>query len=387
MNRARSSTVRRPSRLLGPLAGLALVIAGAVPAVGSGAQAAAIEPTEGCVTDGAAYQFCGTAGTATDTLLFDDVAAKLGRTVKGDKVRIAMYTWKWGAHPGLEAEVVSADRRGVNIKVLLGSKAEKNKKAYKKFVKALGAKDVRYCGATDNGACLSREPGPGLMHAKFVTIRSGASTRVIQLSSNVTAGQFAKAQNSITVHDDPVLHDAYFSYWKQMAKKKWAWSDAQQEQAGAPGVDMRKAYFFPRAKEDPLVRVINNNSCDAEGDQIRLAVSQDIRPALVKAVQAAHRRGCFVRVTASTQAAANSILNAPGNRINAKNVQVMAQSHNKIAYLRETQGGQLLETVFTGSHNSNNHSLRRANDVMLRVRNPWVAQTYRDYLLTRLKQA
>ncbi len=374
----RAAWRRRTTRPALLVAGSTLAVVGAFGAV------TANPPTShaavpGCETSGV-YEVCVTTGGPSNPILFDEVTKKIGRTVKGDTVRIAMYTWKWNAHVGLQNAVTAADNRGVNIKLLLGSKAEKNKSAYRKFVKRLGTKNVLFCGATGNGACLSRERGPGLMHAKFVTIRSAGTTSVVTLSSNVTSGQFTKSQNSITVNGDSALHAAYRSYWKQMAKKKWAWSDAQQERAGS--ADMRKAYFFPRAKADPLVRVIDNNACDAEGDQVRMAISQDVRPALVKALQNAKRRGCFIRVAVSTTSAQKSVLDAPGNNFTTANVQVVPNNHNKIAYLREMQGGVLLETVFTGSHNANNHALRRANDVMLRVRNPWVARVYRELLLS-----
>lgn len=274
------------------------------------------------------FQMCWTTGGEVKLDLFYDAARRVDAAPAGSTVRVAMYQWHTGIEDPLLNALAAAHNRGVDVKVLLGNASGHNDSdvpganpgAGDTLRANLGTTNVLYCtAAADNKACLRRDTSsPGLMHAKFVLIRHPSGhVEVTTLSSNITYGQYQKAQNSLSVVGDTPLYDAYLGYWNRMANKDWgSWtSDSDLGRDGSWG---NKAYFFPRASGDPIASIIDGKSCAGSGEQIRILSSDDdFRPSLRTALQNAKRRGCFVRITYAKEAAKSSILNSANNNITA----------------------------------------------------------------------
>ncbi|MCG8150493.1 hypothetical protein GUY44_08385 [Pimelobacter simplex] len=373
-----------------------LGLLGATVAVGSTVALAATAPQAQaagqCAVTNANYQMCWTDGADSNTLLFQKAAERIAVAPAGSTIHVAMYQWHNLTNDPLFDALRQAVIDGKPVKVLLGNKSGVNDPAKDgagaKIQGAVGAGNVFWCtAAQQNEACLQRsETSPGLMHAKFVLIKYPTGrTEVITFSSNITSGQYGRAQNSLAVFGDVALYDAYYGFWDRLVQKKWlGWTtDGDLGRDGSFGGN--KAYFFPRAAGDPMASIIDGKHCAGDGEQIRILSSDDdLRPTMRTAIQKAKTRGCFIRITVTSETIKSAILNAPGNNLTGSNINVNGEVHSKVVYIRArtSASSALSEVVFTGSHNLGQYALRYADDVMVRTQEPTVTAAYRTYVMS-----
>ncbi len=196
------------------------------------------------------YSTSGRSGSERDLTLENKAIELIQRTPRGSTIRIAIYNF---TRNRVADAIIDAHRRGVDIRVIAGQDAS----AVRYLQSNLPKDRVILC---QGGGCL----GSKINHNKFMVIspwRRGIEYIVMQSSANFTAVQLTQENDMVVIYDDEELHEAYFSYWKDMAR------DIQnvhyyREEYGSTGV---RAHFFPRNAADQRTGYLDPN-CEALDD-------------------------------------------------------------------------------------------------------------------------
>jgi hypothetical protein len=326
----------------------------------------------GCSRTGS-YTVCLTdPNGANDTAIVAEIVRQVEATGSGDTIRAAVYYWSLdGSVAPLADALVAAERRGVDVRAVLGTRSDRrslNDPVMGKLRVAGAA--VRQCAA----ACLPNASGTreGPTHNRFFLIEKNGSPTVLVTSFSFVGEQTTQAHNLLGVHGDHWLFDFYTAYWNRLYVKTWAgWTD---EDKGATG-SLGRAWVFPR-DADPVAQQLAQISACAEGDRVLVghANFQYQRPEVRAELDRIQELGCEVRVVVREGPTAS-----PGwleEKLGSANVRIHDAHRNKYIVAEAQFGETHRAVVWTATHNLNGNSLKHADDNLLRVVDQGVADLY-----------
>jgi hypothetical protein len=157
-------------------------------------------------------------GTVADTSLEDHALSLINATPPGAQITFAFRDYN---RPGVTAALIAARDRDVRVDGVIDG-GERNRRAVRDLVAALGPDHVVVCGTPDftYHSCIADTESPSLMHNKFLTFSRLADGRehvVLQTSMNFLAPEQHHVYNDmVEITGDRALHDAYVSYLFQL---------------------------------------------------------------------------------------------------------------------------------------------------------------------------
>ncbi|QCX76576.1 hypothetical protein C9F11_14525 [Streptomyces sp. YIM 121038] len=330
--------------------------------------------------------------------------------VEGSTIKVAVYH-VWEA-PIVEA-LVGAHKRGVNVQILLDSTSKTDRPdntAYATLVNELGANRTKSSFVTlcpPNKSCLGDPKyGKSIMHNKFWLFSEvkGARDVVVQTTSNSTPSAHTKFFNdALLLPDNPAMYDAFSEYFTDMVGRNWEAWDYRTASSGR-----YKAYFFPRVgtvnETDTMYSVLNNVSCtykDARGvkrsTKVRASIFKITRKQIADKLVALQKAGCSVDLVYAETDSAKSQNGRPGtweglhkpggpalrcfndDRDPLRPGQKLVTPyiiHSKYVLIDGKYDGKVKKVSFTGSQNYTAPALRENDELIVKVDDDAVHNTY-----------
>jgi hypothetical protein len=310
-----------------------------------------------------------------DTTIVDELARRIGQAKQGDTVRAAAFelTLHETVAPLTEA-LVDAERRGVDVGVVVGSRSgesDSSGEAIAKLERA-GAK-VEQC----DGTCLPTASGEGRgpHHNRFVLIDRGGAPTVLVTSFNFRRGHAEQAHTMLGVHGDRELFDFYQGFWDRLYSGDWKGWDQQDKSVST---DLARAWVFPRSGDPVADQLGGITGCD-EGDRVLVAHAnfQPNRPEVRAELDRVQGLGCQVRVLLT-----DKDTNDPewiGNRLGDANVRIHPDYRGKLILAEARFGDRHRTVVWTGTHNLTANSVTQTDDNVIGVEDAGVAEVYSAY--------
>ncbi len=322
--------------------------------------------------------------------IINRVDSAIASTPKGSTIRIA--TWAIDV-PKTTDRLVAAHRRGVNVRMVLNHKADSAQ--LRRLQRVLGT-DIQarsYAVACRNGCRGSKLSA---MHSKFYLFsQAGRASKVVMVSSaNLSRGGIFKGWNDLfTVVNNHKLYVGFRDVFTQMRTSQPA--KTPYRVVTTPGGKFQ-ARFYPRPgdgtrKTDPVYQDLTRVRCNGTGPGTGINGRTVIRVSmfywtglrgevLARKLLALDNAGCIVKV----------IYGAPSTRVSAilrhrgkhdgidvrdsrydlnQDGAVDERVHTKYMMVSGVFGTNRAGSfVWTGSANWTKASLRRADEVTLRIR-------------------
>ncbi|MGA4841949.1 phospholipase D-like domain-containing protein [Streptomyces sp. G45] len=331
----------------------------------------------------------------------------------GSTIKVAVYH-VWEA-PIVEA-LVKAHQRGVHVQLLLDSTSRTDRPentAYRTLADALGTSRAKPSFVTlcpQDKSCLG-DPrhGKSIMHNKFWLFSQvkGARNVVVETTSNATPSAHTKFFNdALVLPENPAMYDAFSDYFDDMVRKDWRSWDYRTVSNGR-----YKAYFFPRAgtlnETDTMYSVLNNVSCtykDARGVQratkVRASIFKITRQQIADKLVALKKKGCSVDLVYAETDSAQSQGGIPGtwealHQRGGPSVRCFNDDrdplrpgqrlttpyiiHSKYVLIDGKYDGKINKVSFTGSQNYTAPALRENDELIVKVDDDAVHDTYRKH--------
>ncbi|WP_158299674.1 phospholipase D-like domain-containing protein [Glycomyces paridis] len=353
---------------------LAMAAVGAVLAA-TAVPAPAAAAATGCERTGD-YTVCRTDPKGgKDASIVDELVRQIDATRKGDTVRAAVYQWTLEPRIAPLADaMVEAERRGVDVRAVVGQRADKpaaNDPVIRRL-KGAGVK-VHQC----EGGCLPNAAGTrkGPDHNRFFLIDRGGSPTVLVTSFSFTKSHLKQAHNLLGVHGDQRLYDFYEGFWNRLYSEDWdGWTDKNKSTTG----DLARAWVFPRGDDAVAGQLKEITGC-GDGDRVLVghANFQSNRPAVRAQLDRIQGLGCQVRVVVLD--AKTSHPKWVEEKLGASNVRVHPYSRNKFIVAEAQFGDRHRAVVWTGTHNLQGNAMKNVDDNVLRVADQGVADLYASY--------
>ncbi|WP_049574071.1 phospholipase D-like domain-containing protein [Nonomuraea sp. SBT364] len=302
----------------------------------------------------------------------------VGRTPAGARIQIAHFVMSGTDGRDFADALIKAHERGVEVRVVLDGDA-RGKAVADQLAAALGTDTAagsfaHVCSGPMSGGTAACVGDKG-QHNKFYLFSrtGGASDVVVQSSANLTnLNSTTYWNNAVVLTGNRRLHQAYASYFADLAAERKTLDYDRVVRTGAAGGSVR-AHFFPSAEGDPIVEALDGVSCRG-GAPIRVGMSEwdAYRVAIAERLAELAGQGCTVRIVAG---------------VLDPEVEAKLRAEPRIELRTLGTGGALPGRihskyllvdgwVYTGSHNYNQTSLRRNDDTLLRLRNKAVHAQY-----------
>lgn len=334
------------------------------------------------IAGGPAEEAIFTAGGAEPDLAIEDrLVAFLQAAVPGSRVRAA---FAYLDQPRLAEALIDADRRGVDVRLVLD---ERNQElaagawqwntAVAALMDALGPDRLVVCGGADSppdgGGCVARDK----QHNAFLLLSEtcdGSTSIVLQTSAYPTKGQLFDRDNLVVVRRDDALFAAYDQYWRDLAHQR---ADDTYYRI-ADGERGTRLFLYPRGpsgerERDPstdTVWVLLHDNVDcAGGTRLRLAMSywSAGRDYLVTELARLAAAGCDVRVVANPDTTDPAVLAALRDAFDADHLALLPGVHHKYLLLDGRYAGEPAQLVWTGTQDFTLSALRANDEVILRL--------------------
>lgn len=341
--------------------------------------------------------------------------------VPGSTIKVAVYH-VWEA-PVVDA-LLEARRRGVHVQVLLDSTSRTDRPdnpSYDKLASSLGtdrAKKsfVSLC-PTDKSCLGDPRHGKSIMHNKFWLFSEveGARDVVLQTTSNSTPSAHTKFFNdALLLPDNPAMYGAFAAYFDEMARRDWRNWDYRTAADGP-----YKAYFFPREgtlnETDTMYSVLDDVACaykDANGvrrqTKVRASIFKITRKQIADKLVSLRKAGCAVDLVYAETDSARSQGGTPGTwealhqpggpslrcynddrdpRTPGRKLTTPYIIHSKYVLIDGVYDGKRNKVSFTGSQNYTAPALRENDEVIVKIDDDSVHDTYREHFLRVRKVA
>lgn len=340
-------------------------------------------PTEGAVfTDP-------NGGTEGQTRLAVELKQLISHADAGSIVQVAVYRFKDAT---IAQELVAAKERGVKVRVLVPDRsADKINATVRGILESglgrdyPGSSFITYCAATETVArhpCISGSD-VGLMHSKFATFSSVSGKRNIVFQSSGNLNHQTYWNTAITAVNRPAMYTEYNAYFADLAKAKHNNSDYGADRGDVSDGPFR-SYFFPRAKRNMLVDVLNNADCSARNlptpsgrTEVDIAVMIFTDRDVVDKLRKMGKAGCRVRVAYMDNSISDYVdgaLNAAASEKSVRSWYVPDTAaanaktlHAKYMTINGEYYGGNRKLVWTGSLNYSLKAQRSYDENILRV--------------------
>ncbi|MDQ3424153.1 MAG: phospholipase D-like domain-containing protein [Actinomycetota bacterium] len=325
----------------------------------------------------------------------DRIERTISGTRKGSTIRIA--TWAIDVRQTAD-KLISAHKRGVNVRMILNQHADTGQ--LRRLQRVLGTDtSARSFAITCSHGCRGSQPAT--MHSKFYLFSQvGRASNVVMISSgNLTRGTIYRGFNDLfTVVNKAVLYGGFVRTFGEMSTRRAVKSPYRVTTSGR-----YQAYFYPRPGttkySDTIYENLSKVRCHgANGGAgvdgktiIRVSmffIAGDRGEYLARKLLSLDNSGCIVKVIfGALSPEVSQILRRRGKHdgIDVRNSrhdvngdgEVDKRVHTKYTLINGVYAGDASSWhVFTGSENWTPASLRRSDEVTLRIRGQSVHKRY-----------
>ncbi|GAA4591557.1 hypothetical protein BJY16_000312 [Actinoplanes octamycinicus] len=357
-------------------------------------------------------------GVAARYAIHRQLARIIDRVPAGETIRMSWFGFTDPAvagvadtaeRPNLVERLRKAHARGVDVRIVLDHESFEDRHGNRRYPGVALAEDL----GTDPAArsfltfcregygCIGKRLIPGLPHpynhnkfliASRIVRHDGGSVRdvVFQSSGNLGAWDAESAFNNALTWSETGSYTSYLHYFEDLVRYAPRATGAEDyHRTGAPA-DAYRTYFFPRPESgrpddgDPIAGILDEVSC-GRGTGIRVVMWAFTRVAVATELARKAAEGCRVDVVyAAGGTDARHPYVSPG---------VLTELRRGPVGLRSCgvamRGGRTLKPhskyllidgpvpqVLTGSANLALSSLRNADEIVVRVRDPAIHRQY-----------
>ncbi|KUF20294.1 phospholipase D-like domain-containing protein [Streptomyces silvensis] len=333
--------------------------------------------------------------------------------VPGSTIKAAVYhVWET---PVVDA-LLNARARGVHVQILLDSTSRTDRPdnpSYQRLASSLGTDrgGKSFVSLCPTGKSCLGDPrhGKSIMHNKFwlFTEVEGARDVVVQTTSNSTPSAHTKFFNdALLLPDNPAMYGAFARYFDDMVRRDWRSWDYR-----TAGRGLYKAYFFPREgtvnETDTMYAVLDNVSCaykDANGverrTRVRASIFKITRKQIADKLVSLKKAGCAVDLVYAETDSARSQGGTPGTwealhkpggpslrcyhddrdpLASGRKLTTPYIIHSKYVLIDGVYDGRRNKVAFTGSQNYTGPALRENDEVIVKIDDDSVHETYRRH--------
>ena len=321
-----------------------------------------------------------TGSRSQQTVLMDQIIAAVNNVPKGSVIRFVAYSFDY--QPMVDA-LLAAKKRGADVRLLIDSHTETAQIRQLRSKLGTGRSDGSYL-RTCKYSCMANKPS--FIHSKlYLFSQTGSATRVAMNSSaNPAETGISKSwNNTYTTVGDKTLYDAYVDNFNDMLPDKTNTDYYHTVESG-----IYKEYFFPRAgstkKSDTLYNILNDVSCPSS-IKVSTYFWTSARLYLANKLVALQKAGCSVEVVYPDGRGNQDTIypevtsallkgNIPTWNTRSNNGLYV---HNKVILINGTyQGVPGQQIVYATSQNLTITSLRKSNEVLLRIPDAGVYWAY-----------
>ncbi len=316
---------------------------------------------------------------SADKAILKQIRDLIQATPRGEEITVCVF--KFGLED-LALELIKAQKRGVKVRVILnkGDTSKETNKEVKGLMKA-ELEDFHYI---ENE--ISEK---GIIHNKFILFSSVESiggpldNLVLQTSSNFQKKGAKKLQDMLIISSSQ-LYYCFFNFWYQI-KVLGETKQLEHYEFSTCSDQNSRAFYFPKRRNqeefggDEVVKALKAIE-DPSKAEIRFAHGKwdDNREQVVEALQKLREQGARVEV----------VTNRDVDKDIRKELKDLEQGidyltddynmHTKFFLIYDQGVGQ----VWTGSHNLTDRSLRENFEVLLKIEDPDVYQSYLEYFVS-----
>lgn len=331
----------------------------------------------------------GLAENQPSSRLEDRFIELISQALPGSEISMSIYTFK---RETVARALLEAQQRGVQVRVVVDNKS-RGSPALDLLTSGDGTlQPLGDCDGRCLKVCWLGCQGLHINHNKFALfseLEDGGRWVVVQTSANLTRGQLRHYNDLIVIKNDRRIYRAFEGYFADLMRPIWRPSYARHGAGSAP----IEAYFFPRLLgADPVLDILGDVECDDES-MIRVAHSrfEAQRSKVAKRLRTLAEGGCDVHVLARSEPGKRS----PGTSVVdelADLITVLPYKgpalekrqnalHTKLILIKARYRGseEPHHIVLTGSHNLSITSLRLNDEVLLRIDDEAVFDSYAGF--------
>ena len=207
--------------------------------------------------------------------------------------------------------------------------------------------------------------GTRKMHNKFITI---SDNTVIQMSANFDGGMTGNHNNAVVINDQKIF-DEYNFYFCDLQKGKTNTNYYRYIKGRSAKY---KGYIFPRRHGDTILSILNNVGCSGSRIHIAMAYWSISRVKILEKLISMSKKGCDIKLIVRN--AQHPVyqklivkLAETGLDYRLTSNSYLRALHSKYLLIDGTYAGKQRKVVFTGSHNYTGSSLRKNDEILLRI--------------------
>lgn len=350
---------------------------------------AALEP--GC-TEGANYRVCFSdpmlSGRSDDVVV--DLISRINHIASSTASTRNLFVSLFECcNDAVTNALLNAKTKGVSVQLILDEASKCGETVTTctqtswtaNFKKLWNAGVVKKVCAPDN--CTGETGGKN--HNKFFLFENGGTRTLIQTSSNMGGSSTTMFNDSITIRDNVSTTDPeapwkwYKEFWTRMLNGSWGTWSTDASRTKYFGYHQLFGDAFPQTTTDPVLNLLNRITCGPYHNKIWVAQSdfenrQEVKTRLARMITNGTTTtddDCDVRVVVSSGTNEYCLQKGtsplPALRVKSTARSDGAPLHHKFLIVDAKVDGTVADFVLTGSHNWNYNSLRRNNEVLLRV--------------------
>lgn len=313
----------------------------------------------------------------------------ISQALPGSEISMSIYTFR---RETVARALLEAQQRGVRVRVVVDNKS-RGSPALSLLQHGDGTlPPLGNCAGRCLKVCWLGCQGLHINHNKFALfseLGDGSRWVVVQTSANLTRGQLRHYNDLIVIKNDHRIYEAFAGYFSDLMRPLWRPSYSRHSTGSSP----IEAYFFPRLfGADPVLDILGDVECD-DDSLIRVAHSrfEAQRRKVAKRLRTLAEHGCDVHVIARSEPGKRSpgtsvvdelddlitVLPYKGPELEGRRNAL----HTKLILIKAPYRGseEPQHIVLTGSHNLSITSLRLNDEVLLRIDDEAVFDSYESF--------
>ena len=312
-----------------------------------------------------------------DPILLRQISELISATPSGEEITICVFKFELES---LAQELIQAQERGIKVRVIL-NKGDTSKDTNKEI------KDLLQIELPDFHYIENKISDKGIIHNKFIlfarieSIKGPIHHVVLQTSSNFQKKGAKKLQDMLILASTE-LYYCYLDFWFEIKVLGRADKLKNFNHYSCSDNQGNRAYFFPKRNDgesggsDNVLKALKDINYPEQA-QIRFAHGKwgENREKVVEELQKLKEQGALVEVVTNLDVDKEIQKDLKGL---SKGIKYLDDSFNMHTKFFLIQDGDKKE-VWTGSHNLTERSLRENFEVLLRVDDPTVYQSYLRY--------
>ena len=312
-----------------------------------------------------------------DLALLKQISDLIKATPAGEEITVCVFKFELET---LAQDLIEAQQRGVKIRIIL-NKGDTSKDTNKE-VKDLLQKHIEDFHYIENEIT-----DKGIIHNKFILFSRIASTAgpipllVLQTSSNFQKKGAKKLQDMLILKS-PELYYCFLDFWFEIKVLARAGELDNFDHFSCTDNKENKVFFFPKRRDgesrgpDNVLRVLKKIS-HPEKAQIRFAHGKwdENREELAEALGKLKEEGALVEVVTNGEVDKDVQKELKGLEEGIQYLDESFKMHTKFFLIQDGDKKQ----VWTGSHNLTERSLRENFEVLLKVEDQAVYESYLKY--------